>query len=48
MLGELKIKLTFRRQQGLLQAHQDWCGPNPSCRNCSLPAYLFSGSGAGT
>lgn len=32
--GELKV--TFQIQQGLLQMHQDWCEPNPSCRNCSL------------
>lgn len=34
--GEAELKLTFQIQQGLLQMHQDWCEPNPSCRNCSL------------
>ncbi len=35
-------KATFQLQQGLLQVHQDWCEPNPSCRNCSLLRYLDS------
>jgi hypothetical protein len=35
-----QLKLDFRTQQGLLQMHQDWCEPNPSCRNCSLYSYL--------
>lgn len=35
-----KIKLNFRRQQGILQMHQDWCQPNPSCHNCSLYTHL--------
>jgi hypothetical protein len=30
------LKLTFQLQQGLIQMHQDWCEPNPSCRNCAL------------
>ncbi len=33
-------KLNFQRQQGLLQMHQDWCEPNPSCRNCSVASFL--------
>ncbi|MBI2432690.1 MAG: DUF2851 family protein [Candidatus Hydrogenedentes bacterium] len=37
---EKKIRLNFRRQQGLLQMYQDWCEPNPSCRNCGLLRYL--------
>lgn len=36
----LNPKPTFQLQQGLLQLHQDWCESNPSCRNCSLLAYL--------
>jgi hypothetical protein len=37
VLAEEKgFRLNFRLQQGLLQMHQDWCEPNPSCRNCSL------------
>lgn len=34
------IKLNFQRQQGMLQFYQDWCGPNPSCRNCTMLGYL--------
>lgn len=34
--GKDALKLSFQIQQGLLQMHQDWCEPNPSCRNCSL------------
>ena len=34
--GGQALKVTFQIQQGLLQMHQDWCEPNPSCRNCSL------------
>lgn len=34
--GGETLKVTFQIQQGLLQMHQDWCEPNPSCRNCSL------------
>jgi hypothetical protein len=33
-------KLNFRLQQGLLQMYQDWCEPNPSCRNCLALNYL--------
>ncbi|HOH52157.1 MAG TPA: hypothetical protein PLI98_15600, partial [Candidatus Hydrogenedentes bacterium] len=33
-------RLTFLRQQGLLQMYRDWCEANPSCRNCSLHAYF--------
>lgn len=31
-----QLRLTFQLQQGLIQMHQDWCEPNPSCRNCAL------------
>jgi len=34
------LKLDFRTQQGLLQMHQDWCEPNPSCHNCALLRHL--------
>lgn len=34
------IRINFQIQQGLLQMHQDWCEPNPSCRNCSMFDYL--------
>jgi len=34
--GKDGLKLSFQIQQGLLQMHQDWCEPNPSCQNCSL------------
>lgn len=30
----------FRLQQGLKQLYDDWCAHNPSCRQCSLLAYL--------
>jgi hypothetical protein len=41
LFGESKPpKLTFRLQQGLLQTHQDWCEPNPSCQNCRVMGYL--------
>ncbi len=33
-------KLDFRLQQGILQMHQDWCRPNPSCERCSVMGYL--------
>lgn len=36
----LKIRPKFQLQQGMLQFYQDWCGPNPSCRNCSMCRYL--------
>ncbi len=32
--------MDFRTQQGLLQVYQDWCEPNPSCRNCSIIPFL--------
>jgi len=35
--------ITFQLQQGMLQFHQDWCGPNPSCRNCTMHGYLKRG-----
>lgn len=38
--GKQEIKMNFRRQQGLMQIHEDWCAHNPSCRNCSVLAYL--------
>lgn len=34
------LRINFQMQQGLLQMHQDWCEPNPSCRNCSVFRYL--------
>ena len=33
-------RITFREQQGLLQLYQDWCEPNPSCRNCPAIPHL--------
>ncbi len=33
-------KVDFRLQQGLLQVYQDWCEPNPSCRNCPIIGHL--------
>ena len=39
----LRMKTRFQLQQGMLQFHQDWCGPNPSCRNCSMCRYLDQG-----
>ncbi|HNT89989.1 MAG TPA: DUF2851 family protein [Candidatus Hydrogenedentes bacterium] len=42
--GLERLKLTFRMQQGLLQMHDDWCEPNPSCRNCALLAHLAARS----
>ncbi|HOC68718.1 MAG: hypothetical protein BWX80_01098 [Candidatus Hydrogenedentes bacterium ADurb.Bin101] len=41
-LGDNTVKMNFRRQQGLMQIHEDWCAHNPSCRNCSVLAYLRS------
>jgi hypothetical protein len=40
--GEKPFRMTFRQQQGLMQMHQDWCARNPSCRNCTLLAFLRS------
>ncbi len=40
--GEREVKMNFRRQQGLMQIHEDWCAHNPSCHNCSVLAYLRS------
>ncbi len=41
MLAEAPaLRLNFVMQQGLLQVYEDWCGHNPSCRNCTLLAYL--------
>jgi len=36
----VKFRNKFHMQQGMLQFYQDWCGPNPSCRNCSMHRYL--------
>ena len=33
-------KIDFRTQQGLIQMYQDWCEPNPSCKNCSVMNML--------
>lgn len=43
VLGDTRLKLNFRLQQGLLQMHEDWCRNNPSCRDCALLAYLDRG-----
>ena len=40
ILGDFKTRFNFQKQQGLLQLHEDWCKTNPSCRNCTLLAYL--------
>ncbi len=41
VFGDLKPpRIDFRTQQGLLQVYQDWCEPNPSCRNCPVIPYL--------
>jgi hypothetical protein len=41
LLGDCgELRLTFQLQQGMLQVHQDWCEPNPSCRNCRALEYL--------
>lgn len=37
---EFRPTQSFRLQQGLLQMYEDWCEPNPSCRNCALLAHL--------
>jgi hypothetical protein len=39
-----KLKMRFAVQQGMLQFYQDWCGPNPSCRNCTMQRFLDRGS----
>jgi hypothetical protein len=44
VLGDAKLRLNFRLQQGLLQMHEDWCRNNPSCRDCALLAYLERGA----
>ncbi len=33
-------KIDFRIQQGLIQMYQDWCEPNPSCKNCPVMNML--------
>jgi hypothetical protein len=33
---DVKPKMDFRTQQGLLQMYSDWCEPNPSCQNCRV------------
>lgn len=41
VLGDGKPpRLDFRTQQGLLQIFQDWCEPNPSCKNCAIIPHL--------
>lgn len=40
LAADLALKLTFQRQQGLLQVYQDWCEQNASCRECGLLRYL--------
>ncbi len=39
---DLRPRLKFCTQQGLLQVYQDWCESNPSCHGCSLVQYLGS------
>lgn len=38
--GTKPPRMTFRLQQGVLQLHQDWCAPNPSCRHCGMFEHL--------
>jgi len=38
-------RLRFQTQQGLLQLYQDWCRPNPSCRDCSVLNLLLAEEG---
>lgn len=45
--GGKPFRMTFRRQQGLMQMHQDWCSHNPACRNCTLLTFLRSLEGCG-
>jgi hypothetical protein len=45
LAGHAMLKLNFRMQQGLLQMHQDWCEPNPSCHNCALYGHLAADGG---
>ena len=33
-------KIDFQTQQGLIQMYQDWCEPNPSCKNCRVMNML--------
>ncbi len=40
ILGDHAMRFNFRTQQGVLQLHEDWCKTNPSCKDCSLLAYL--------
>lgn len=41
LLGGAKApRIGFRRQQGILQMHQDWCEPNPACENCAMYRQL--------
>ncbi len=35
-----KLRLNFRRQQGLIQVYHDWCQPNPGCHNCTITRFL--------
>ena len=44
LFGDVKPpRMSFRLQQGLLQIYQDWCQPNPSCRNCAIVPFLDGG-----
>jgi Protein of unknown function (DUF2851) len=44
LFGDVKPpRMSFRLQQGLLQVYQDWCQPNPSCRNCAIVPFLDAG-----
>ena len=40
ILSDHALRLNFQTQQGILQLHEDWCKSNPSCKDCSLLAYL--------
>jgi hypothetical protein len=33
-------RMDFREQQGMMQIHQDWCEPNPSCVDCDVVRFL--------
>lgn len=35
-----RLKVGFAQQQGMLQMFHDYCGQNPSCRNCGLLRQL--------
>jgi hypothetical protein len=44
LLGDAKPpRIGFRRQQGILQLHRDWCEPNPACEHCAMYRQLDRG-----